>query len=146
MEVVAAKSADGPAIGAILSNWIDETRWMVRIHTPKQDIAHGGWLVDVCDVCVVRKNGAVQGFLARQGSDIQALYVAGDARGQGVGAALLNHAKTTVDGLELWTFQANNGARRFYERHGFTEDRRNDGSDNDEKLPDTHMIWQRGKK
>jgi hypothetical protein len=38
-------------------------------------------------------------------------------------------------GFSLWTFQANLGARRFYERHGCRQVRRTDG-DNEENLPD----------
>ena len=143
MDVVAAKPADGPAIGTILSGWIDETPWMPRIHTPEQDINHGRWLVDVCDVSVVRSGGEVQGFLARQGPEIQALYVTAASRGQRIGAALLDHAKEAADTLSLWTFQANGAALRFYQRHGFTEDGRSDGAENDEKLPDIHMIWRK---
>lgn len=37
-------------------------------------------------------------------------------------------------GFSLWTFQANLGARRFYERHGCRETRRSDGG-NEENLP-----------
>ena len=39
-------------------------------------------------------------------------------------------------GLQLWAFQSNTGARRFYERHGFVEVRRTDGRDNEEGAPD----------
>lgn len=144
IDVVNANSTDGPAIGGILSNWIDESLWMPRIHTTAQDIKHGSWLVEVCQVVVVRNNDEVLGFLAQQGADIQALYVANSMRGHGIGTALLEHAKGAENRLELWTFQANTAAQRFYDRHGFTEDRRGDGAENDEKLPDIHMVWQRG--
>jgi len=39
-------------------------------------------------------------------------------------------------GLQLWTFQANREARRFYERHGFTAVEETDGTTNEERLPD----------
>ena len=143
IDVEAARPGDGPAIGAILSDWIDETSWMPRIHTKEQDLSHGSWLIEVCDVFVVRDQGHVAGFLARQGGDIQALYVANEARRSGIGSALIHRAMADLDMLELWTFQANHAAVQFYGRLGFAEDRRGDGSENDEKLPDIHMIWQR---
>ena len=43
-------------------------------------------------------------------------------------------------GLELWTFQANDGARRFYERHGFEAVAMTDG-DNEEGAPDVRYRW-----
>ena len=81
------------------------------------------------------------GFLSRQAQDIQALYLAPTARGQGVGRELLGLAKEHSDSLGLWTFQANMRARRFYTQNGFIEDQMTDGQGNDEKLPDVHMSW-----
>ena len=138
-----AVAQDGAAISDILSGWIDETPWMPRIHSLEEDRAFGTWLVDVCDVTVAEKDRQVVGFLARQGADIQALYMHETARGQGVGTALLDLAKTKSPKLGLWTFQANTPAQRFYLTNGFTEDQRTDGQGNDEKLPDIHFQWVR---
>jgi hypothetical protein len=44
----------------------------------------------------------------------------------------------------LWTFQQNDGARRFYERHGLRLIRLTDGEDNEEKTPDALYAWRRG--
>lgn len=38
--------------------------------------------------------------------------------------------------VKLHCFQANSGARRFYERHGFQAEAFGDGSGNEENLPD----------
>lgn len=138
-----AVAQDGEAIFDILSGWIDETPWMPRIHTHEEDRAFGKWLVEVCDVTVAEKDQQVVGFLARQGADIQALYLHKSARGQGLGTALLDHAKTKSAELGLWTFQANTPAQRFYLANGFTENQRTDGQGNDEKLPDIHFQWVR---
>ncbi len=48
------------------------------------------------------------------------------------------------DGLELWTFQVNARARRFYERHGFVEVDRTDGGHNEERQPDVRYAWRPG--
>ena len=64
-------------------------------------------------------------------------------RGQGVGTALLDHLRDNADRLELWTFQANEAAQKFYIKHGFQEVTRTDGSRNDEQLPDIQFEWKR---
>jgi hypothetical protein len=58
-----------------------------------------------------------------------------------VGAALLDRAKAQRSGgLTLWTFVANEGARRFYARQGFVEIGRSEG-ENEEGLPDLLFRW-----
>ena len=57
--------------------------------------------------------------------------------GRGIGSTLLGHAMQTLPRpLRLYTFAANTGARRFYERHGFVALRFSDGRDNEERCPD----------
>lgn len=138
-----ARDLDAGAVGAILSEFVDTSDWMPRIHTRAEDIAHAARMIDLGWVHVAKDNGTVIGFCARNGDDLDSLYVIAEKRGQGVGAALLRHAQSAVDRLELWTFQANEGAQRFYLRHGFVEVQRTDGSGNDERLPDIQYEWQR---
>lgn len=140
-----ARSTDAGKTGAILSEFIDTTDWMPRIHTRAEDIGFCGRMIDAGDVTVAEVDGAVWGFLAMRDADLNCLYVAGQAQGQGVGKALLDHAKDGSETLELWTFQANSGARRFYAREGFAEVELTDGAGNDEKLPDVRLVWERAK-
>lgn len=73
------------------------------------------------------------------------LYVAPGHAGQGVGSALLQLAKALrPTGFDLWVFEVNAPARRFYEHHGLVELERTDGSGNDEKAPDCRYGWQPG--
>lgn len=134
---------DAPAIATILSDWIDETDWMVRIHTREEDQGFGKFLLDKTDVTIALRGDRVGGFLARQHEDVQALYLAPFARGQGGGQALLDAAKAMAPRLSLWCFQANEGARAFYAREGFQEVELTDGQGNDEKLPDVRLVWKR---
>jgi ribosomal protein S18 acetylase RimI-like enzyme len=59
-----------------------------------------------------------------RGTLLDNLHVVGDARGAGLGRRLLARAAEEIEarhwprGLHLWVFDANTGARRFYERHG----------------------------
>lgn len=57
--------------------------------------------------------------------------------GRGVGSQLLAHAlEALAPPIRLYTFQANTGARRFYERHGFVATEVTDGRGNEERCPD----------
>jgi GNAT superfamily N-acetyltransferase len=68
---------------------------------------------------------------------IDQLYLAPHHVGNGIGTLLLAHAlKTLPSPVRLYTFQANHGARRFYERHGFKAIAFTDGQGNEERCPD----------
>jgi GNAT superfamily N-acetyltransferase len=91
---------------------------------------------------VAEEDGAVVGFLMLERDWVHSLYVEPGLTGRGVGAALLDLAKgLRPGGLGLWVFESNEGARRFYARHGFVELRRTDGRDNEERAPDVEMGW-----
>jgi GNAT superfamily N-acetyltransferase len=131
---------DIPDLAAMLSDWIDATPWMPRIHTRDEDRAFVAGLARTRHFRVAR-DGATLGFLARSGAEIEALYVAGCARRRGVGTALVAEAVAEEPMLHLWTFQANQMARAFYAARGFVETDLTDGSRNDERLPDVRMEW-----
>jgi GNAT superfamily N-acetyltransferase len=69
-----------------------------------------------------------------------------EAQGRGLGTALLRVAQNTFDRLQLWTFQRNLQARRFYEAKGFTLVQETDGAHNEEKEPDALYRWTRAKR
>ena len=87
--------------------------------------------------------GAMTGVIAFHDDWIEQLYVLPQARGQGVGTALLDIAKRTSDHLQLWTFQRNAQARHFYEARGFAIVEQTDGAGNEEKEPDARYLWTR---
>ena len=65
------------------------------------------------------------------------------AQGRGVGTELLDVAKNGCERLELWTFQRNATARRFYEARGFRLVEETDGARNEENEPDARYLWTR---
>ena len=142
MNLRPARSTDAGKVGAILSEFIDTTSWMPRIHTRAEDIGFCATMIERGWVTVAVSDG-VDGFLAQDGEEVSCLYVSKAAQGNGVGKALLDHAKQRADRLELWTFQANDGARRFYAREGFVELRETDGARNVENLPDAFLERRR---
>ena len=100
------------------------------------------------EVWLAEENGRLLGFLAvarseRHGWEVlEKLYVEPEAQNRGVGTALLDQAKALrPDGFVLWVFQRNEGARRFYERHGFELVKLTDGAENMEREPDALYRW-----
>ena len=99
-------------------------------------------IVEDCELWVAEDDDALAGILVLDGEFIDQLYVEPDRTGRGIGSALLAVAKRErPQGLRLWAFQTNMGARRFYERHGFVEVRRTEGRDNEERAPDVLYAY-----
>ncbi len=68
---------------------------------------------------------------------IEQLYICPHYVGQGIGAQLLQHALQFLPRpVRLYTFQANFGARRFYQRHGFVAIAWSNGQENEERCAD----------
>ncbi|MFL1381609.1 MULTISPECIES: GNAT family N-acetyltransferase [unclassified Nocardiopsis] len=104
--------------------------WFAHVVVP----GHESW------VCTV--DGRVVGLLVLDGDALDQLYLDPGWRGRGLGERLVRLAKRRRPrGLELWTFQVNASARRFYERHGFTAAEETDGSRNEEREPDVRYVW-----
>jgi len=106
-------------------------RWIPDLLLPSEEV----WVV-------TDQSGSVVAMMALSTDMVGHLYVAPARIGRGIGSRLIELAKSRrPDGLELYTFQINARARRFYERHGFVEVWRGDGSDNEEGQPDLRYAW-----
>jgi GNAT superfamily N-acetyltransferase len=136
-----ARPTDAGKLGAILSEFVEDTAWMPTLHTQAEDVAHAGVMIDRGWITVAEDAGDVVGFAALDGDEVDALFVRSAARGQRVGSALLQDMQRRRKSLSLWTFQANQSAQLFYASHGFVEIARTDGARNDEKLPDVQLVW-----
>ncbi|MGW1682813.1 N-acetyltransferase family protein [Saccharopolyspora sp. NPDC002376] len=106
-----------------------------------------GWFTHVVvpnsECWVAEEQGSVVGLLVLEGAELEQLYLDPSHRGRGLGDQLVDLAKRRrPDGLELWTFQVNGPARRFYERHGFVAVEHTDGQRNEEREPDVRYVWQ----
>ena len=94
------------------------------------------------EVWVAKVEDRVVGFAALSGDLLGHLYVHPDEQGRGVGTGLLDVVKRErPSGFRLWVFQKNEGARRFYERHGCRLVELTDGSGNEEREPDALYEW-----
>ena len=94
------------------------------------------------EVWVAELQGRPVGFIAVMAPDqLGHLYIAADHRDRGLGSRLVALAQDRFpEGLELWTFQANDRARRFYRRNGFVDAEHTEG-DPEEGAPDVRMVW-----
>jgi GNAT superfamily N-acetyltransferase len=83
-------------------------------------------------------------MVLRQPDWLEHLYIDASATNRGVGTRMVEVAKRELTALQvqLWTFQSNTGARRFYERHAFVAVQTTDG-DNEEQAPDVRYVWRR---
>lgn len=120
----------------------DRLPWLAGLHTPSEDDWFFREVVFAQAAVWGTFDGAdLVGVLAVRPGWIDQLYVLPDHQGRGIGSALLEVAQAGATQLDLWTFQRNAPARRFYERHGFVAVELTDGSANDEREPDVRYRW-----
>ena len=113
------------------------------IHTDEEVRAHFATVVmPEEEVWVIDRVGkGIVAMIAIKDGWIEHLHVDPELTGRGLGTQLLDFAREwCVDGLDLWTFQSNAGARRFYERRGFIAVEMTDDA-NEERAPDVHYHW-----
>ena len=118
--------------------------WMPTVHTPDEDLAFiNGTVLLLQRVTVAEAGEGIVGFIAVHGEWVEQLYIDPAWTGCGIGSRLLEQATAGMTEVRLHCFRANSGARRFYERHGFTTARFGDGSGNEERLPDVEYLRRR---
>ena len=114
-----ALASDAEACAAILNAWIDETPWIPRAIAPET-------FVQILREGLPRREAYVIGdpvagylSLEPETAHIWGFYVG--HRGEGLGKALMDHAKEGRDFLKLNSHAANIAAHRFYMREGFQQ-------------------------
>lgn len=118
--------------------------YLPELHTPEQDLAFfGEHVFPASTIWLAEDEGRLIGFAVLKQDWLDHLYVDPAWHGRGIGLALLTAVREEAEELNLWTFQANGQARRFYERHGFRLVELTDGSGNEERTPDVHYRWTR---
>ena len=94
------------------------------------------------EIWVAEEDGRVVGLAAVGDRTLGHLYVHPNYQNRGIGTQLLERTKQLrPEGFTLWTFPHNEGACRFYERHGLRVAAHGDGSGNEEGLPDVQYEW-----
>ncbi|MFB8774542.1 GNAT family N-acetyltransferase [Streptomyces broussonetiae] len=120
---------------------------VVRPRTDDEVRAHfRDVVVPLRETWVAEAAAGLVGVMVLDGALLSQLYLDPGWRGCGIGDRFVALAKERrPDGLTLWTFQVNEPAHRFYERHGFLAVERTDGSGNEEREPDVRYVWRPGR-
>ena len=139
-----AREADLPACAGIINDYIDTADWLPRLKSRDEIAAvFAPDILALRTILVAEVAGQVAGYLSLGGGGhVAALYLAPEARRQGVGRALMAEAKAlNPGGLTLTVFEPNLGARAFYAREGFAEvpERRDDSTE--EGVPALWLRW-----
>lgn len=125
-----SRSASVPANPPTIHTEEDVRAFFSTVVLPSQEV----WVMD-------RARAGIVALLVLDDGWVEHLHVDPEWTGHGLGSRLVDLAKERhPGGLDLWTFQSNVGARRFYERHGFVNVAMTDG-DNEEGVPDVHYRW-----
>jgi putative acetyltransferase len=123
----------------------EATPWLPVLHTDEEHRTFFGGRVEHADVRIAELDGRVCGFAVIGDDVLGHLYVDPGSQRRGVGTALLEEAmRARPHGFTLWTHQANDRARHFYDKHGLRVMRMTDGVSNpgnEERLPDVLYEW-----
>jgi ribosomal protein S18 acetylase RimI-like enzyme len=138
-----ATAADAPRIASLLIDTRSAfMRYAPSAH-PDEELREwvASHLVPSGGVTVAEVQGQVVAAMATEQSQtaswVTQMAVDPALVGQGIGSLLLAHAMRTLAlPIRLYTFQANVGAQRFYERYGFLPIELTDGQANEEHCPD----------
>ena len=138
-----AVAADAEAVADVYLASFAATYTFPLVHTDDQVRS---WLAGIVAgeprTWVAEADGQVVAMMVLDDAGIDQLYVAPAWIGRGVGSRLVAVAKEQrPGGLSLYTFQVNERARRFYERHGFVATWFGDGSANEERQLDVRYEW-----
>jgi 8-oxo-dGTP pyrophosphatase MutT (NUDIX family)/RimJ/RimL family protein N-acetyltransferase len=107
----------------------DVAEWMAAAAIPTMDV----WVADV--------DGVIVGQVMLAPGWVHHLYIDPSWMGRGLGDQFMALARQRQPGeLQLWAFQTNGRARRFYERLGFTAVEFTDGAGNEEHWPDVRFV------
>jgi ribosomal protein S18 acetylase RimI-like enzyme len=140
----AAQAADAGALAALFTASRGLLDFLPQLHDAAEDRAfiRDHVLTDT-RVTLADQRGVPVGFVAERPGEIEHLYVAPDALGQGVGSALLRAVLAHQDEVALWCFAENTRALAFYRHHGFEVIAETDGAANEAKRPDKRLRWLR---
>lgn len=142
-EILKASIADAGDIAILLRTVFRHSLpYLPELHTPEEDLNFISTVVfPKCEVYIAKDNETIVGFCAFREGWIDHLYLLPQYQGKGIGPKLLALAKAANTEIQLWTFQKNDVARKFYESHGFLIAEMTDGEGNEEKEPDIRYLW-----
>jgi ribosomal protein S18 acetylase RimI-like enzyme len=133
---------DASVVALLFRRSFGTLTFLPTLHTPEEDRAYFERVLTEWELWVHELDGTIHGFDGLNGAELTHLYVEPGSFRRGIGTALFDDARQRrPDGLWFWVFQRNEGARRFYERHGCRLVELGDGSGNEEREPDARYEW-----
>jgi GNAT superfamily N-acetyltransferase len=137
-----ATANDAIETAAVFSAALHSMAFFLKLHTDEEDLAFVRRFIDEAQTWIALEGERIAGLACIRDDWLDHLYLHPACHNRGIGSALLAKVKAErPHGFQLWTFQANTGARRFYERHGCVAAEFTDGSRNEERLPDVRYVW-----
>jgi GNAT superfamily N-acetyltransferase len=116
--------------------------WLPNLHSAAGDLKFfANRVIPNYTVEVAETDGKIAGFVSYADDWVEQLYIDPPYWRNGFGSDLLARALDGVTYRQLWVFEQNSAAQKFYARHGFEVVERTDGSNNEEKCPDLRMEW-----
>jgi hypothetical protein len=139
-----ATAADAEAIADVFVAARATMTYLPHLHSDGDTRAFVGSIVESSETWVAERNEKLVGFAAIDGGWLEHLYVHPSRFDSLTGTKLFRQVtEQHPNGFQLWVFQQNIGARRFFERNGCALARLTDGENNEEHLPDALYIWPR---
>ena len=137
-----AAKADAASVADVFIAARAAMTYLPSLHSDAETRAFIGRLVEEEETWIAERNGEVVGLAIIDGGFLEHLYVHPSRFGTGTGTRLFQQVATEhPKGFQLWVFQQNVAARRFYERLGCALVRLTDGANNEERLPDALYVW-----
>jgi len=135
--------ADALEVARLFAKARAQMTCLPQLHTEAEDIDFLRGQLESSRSLLAVQQGELAGFAIYDEEFLHHLYVHPDRQNRSVGSQLLRRVQGLVQGeqLQLWVFQSNTSARRFYERHGFVALELTDGSGNEERMPDARYEW-----
>lgn len=133
---------DVEPIARMMRSTYDRMTYVPRLHTSEEDRAYIAGLFTDHELWVADDGDGVLGFAILSADQLLQIHVDPDEQNKGIGSTLFARAKERRPaGFSLWVFQKNDGARRFYERHGCELVRLTNGAEDEEREPDAQYEW-----
>jgi GNAT superfamily N-acetyltransferase len=141
-EIRRATAADADDAASAFSASFRSMTFVPKMHSDAEDLAFIRQLISQKECWIAVFGGRVIGIACYHAGWLEQLYVDPVLHNRGAGTLLLNRVMDEhPEGFQFWAFQANTGARRFYERNGWVAVEFTDGRGNEEKTPDVRYEW-----
>jgi GNAT superfamily N-acetyltransferase len=142
LKIRRASLIDAEEAAAVFSASFGSMDFVPKLHSGDEDRAFVRGLIANKETWLALVDGRIVGLACLDGDWLAHLYVHPDHQGHSVGYALFETARLErPKGFQLWTFQANKRARKFYEHRGCEAVEFTDGHRNEERTPDVRYVY-----